>query len=193
MTSYKYLLWLMVAALVGVSCDNDDNEGDNNTGITVDMVAEQRTNSSLYSVEIYSAETPFVGYNTLYFSVVNPVTKEAVTNASLTIYPEMDMGTMKHSAPTEQPVTDTENPSFYKGAVVFIMPSGDAGSWSVQVALDINGVKDTAVVDIPQVMLPQEAKLYSFVSGTDGEKYFVSLVEPMAPKVGLNNFEVTIT
>lgn len=192
MKTYKLLLWLIVAITVNIACDDDDNGGDNKTNITVDLLVEQRSNSSLYNVEIYSTETPFVGYNTLYFAITNPVTKEYITDAAITLYPEMDMGMMKHTAPTEQPETDVDNPSFYKGAVVFIMPSGDAGSWSIEVAMEINGLQDTAIIDIPIVELPDEPKLYSFVSKADNGKYFISLINPADPMVGLNNFEITV-
>lgn len=187
-------LWLLLAfiATIGFSCDDDNNGGTTTTEITIDMVAEQLTNSGLYNVSIYSAETPFVGYNTLYFRLTNPVTKEYVTDVAISIYPEMDMGAMRHTAPTEHPELDGENPGFYKGAVVFIMPSGDAGSWSVEVAVDNNGTKDTALIDIPLVELPEAGRMYSMVSEADGGKYFISLVKPLSPKVGLNNFEITI-
>ena len=84
-----------------------------------------------YNVKMYAKDSLFVGYNNLYFKIRNTRTNEDVEQATLILNPKMDMGSMNHSSPFENPDGQAHD-GYHEGAVVFIMPSS-AGLWSLNV------------------------------------------------------------
>lgn len=144
------------------------------------------------TAQLYMSKDPFVGYNRVAVRVFETSTKRIVESVNLRFRPMMDMGTMKHTTPVENPSYDATLKA-HVGSASFIMPSGMAGSWTFElIGGPIGAVDDTAVFEI-EVGTPAEARLYSFVSAADSvSSYFVALREPMAPKIGYNDFEIMI-
>ncbi len=143
-----------------------------------------------YLIEVFSDDSLFVGYNKLYVRIKNNGTDEILNTFTVSLKPMMDMGTMQHSAPVENPAGANAD-DLYEGAVVFIMPSM-AGTWTLSVhAEDSQG--NVADIDLnPMVRMPAEARLLSFESEIDSSKLFVSLCAPLSPEVGLNDFELAV-
>ena len=141
-------------------------------------------------VELYATQSLTTGYNTLYIALLDSVSKEAIENAEITLLPLMDMGTMKHSSPVENPAQTAVNKLFGSG-IVFTMASGSMGSWTVEVAVQHGGKKGKATLPLT-VTESAKSRIKSFVSKADNSKYIVALVQPEAPKVGVNNFELAI-
>lgn len=143
-----------------------------------------------YEVNLWGETEPFVGYNELYVEVVDPSTNKMVSNMDISFMPMMDMGTMMHSAPMESP-DGPNSDGLYEGAVVFIMPS-TAGTWSLSVELSEAGGQPETVDFAPDVKAPAEARMLTFEGDINQEKLFVSLVKPMKPEVGINDYEITV-
>ena len=143
-----------------------------------------------YLIEVFSDDSLMTGYNKLYVRVKNNATEEVLNGFTITFAPMMDMGTMQHAAPVENP-GKADADGLYEGAVVFIMPS-TAGTWTLGVhAEDAQG--NVADIDlIPMVGMPAEARILSFESDIDASKLFVSLCVPRNPEVGLNDFELAV-
>src|SRR5690554_6570013 len=98
----------------------------------------------------------------------------------------MDMGNMQHSSPIEQPVFNS-NTKMYEGLVVFTMHSG-LGDWTLDV--DVNG----EIVTFPVNVLDSQTgtKYVGSYTGTDAEKYIVSLVKPFDWSVGMNDVSIMV-
>jgi len=143
-----------------------------------------------YLIEVFSDDSLFVGYNKIYIRIKNKSTDEILNNFTVSLNPMMDMGTMQHSAPVENPPGANAD-NLYKGAVVFIMPSM-AGTWTLSVhAEDSQG--NVADIDLhPIIKLPAEVRMLSFESEIDSSKLFLSLCAPQSPEVGLNDFELAV-
>lgn len=146
---------------------------------------------SRYAVALYAEEALFVGYNRLFVQVTDASTGNNVTDVNLRLMPMMDMGTMQHSAPTEQPGSANSD-GLYQGQVVFIMPSGAMGSWMLTIAVD-DGTETTDVPMMVTVAEKEDPRMLTFL-GEDAaqEKLFVSMLEPAAWEVGINPFALTI-
>ncbi len=126
-----------------------------------------------------------VGYNPVYLTLADA--SGEIRNKTITLHPEMDMHTMQHSSPVEQPVYDVSQ-GLYTGAVVFTMPSGDMGAWKLTVDAEGQLVDlDVVVADAPANTRPVGTYM-----GTDKERYSISLVQPLIPKTGLNELEILI-
>ena len=156
------------------------------------LFGEKQIPGTDLTVKMYQyTEELLVGYNRFEILVNKIGYDGAFTNAEITFKPMMDMGTMKHACPVENPVADANFENIFAGAVVFVMPSGDMGSWTLSLKVKDNETDEEGEVMLPlTISLPDEAKMKSFSIGDD--KYFVSLVEPFDPQVGINDFELTV-
>lgn len=183
MKNIQYLFTCLFVFLFA-SCKDDEN----NVIPTVDhfLVAEGKTASGK-KVKLWSAEKDLlVAYNKLYVSVQND-DSSYTGDPAVTLTPVMDMGTMKHSSPVEQPVYDAST-KLYPAGVVFSMPSGDMGSWTVTAKVDQEEV--TFPVNIKSS--PANTKYTTTFVGSDGTAYTITLVDPSGPKIGLNDLVVLV-
>lgn len=133
---------------------------------------------------LWSDASLTTGFHKLYLSVTDAGNKN-IPNATVDFQPLMDMGSMKHSSPVEQPAYNSTS-ALYEGAVVFTMPSG-THTWMVNVM--VNGEIHTIHVIIPDA----KTKLVGSYVGTDGNKYVVALIPPVKWEVGMNNLEILIS
>ncbi len=185
-TSFSYIVLLLAAVFVFSSCKKDDP-----IDPTTEMVELAHTHTaSDWHVTVYAMDSIKVGYNKLYISVKEDHDTPRLTDATVMLMPMMDMMTMSHSAPAEQPgAADADG--FYVGAVVFVMPTDPAmGTWTVTLSITRNGVTES--VDVPlEVASPAYARMRSLTAADDSSKLFLSLVAPADPIVGINDFEIT--
>lgn len=150
------------------------------------QIAEKKAAGGL-TVTLWSDNNDLiVAYNKLYLTIKNTAGAN-VADAAVTYTPVMDMKTMQHSSPVEQPSYISEK-GYYEGAVVFSMPSGEMGSWK----LTVNVNNEPLVFEIAVKPAPTKVKYTGTFIGTDGVSYSISLIQPASPKIGLNDMELLI-
>ena len=177
--------FLLIGLVVIASSCGDDDEP------TPDVVSpfQEWASASVdgINVKLLGQERFFVGYNTMMLEVFDnsdqPITGE------VKITPMMDMMTMSHSAPLEYTHGQALNAGgALEFATVFVMPSGEMGTWTVNVeVLD-------KMIEVPvEVLQPEYSRLTSFVDQVDGStKYFVAMISPKDPQVGVNDLKVAV-
>ena len=134
-----------------------------------------------HRLRLYSdQEILHVGYNRLYFEVSGK-------SNDLQFHPVMDMHTLTHSCPSIQPAFDATS-QLYEGAAVFTMPSGEMGSWTLQI--HFNGEEKSIPVQIQPAK--EQTRLVSTHQAQNGKRYVLALVDPMQPKIGLNDLSILI-
>ena len=192
MQIFKASFWILgVSLMLLISCSEDDITPTQDLNLMT--ITESVTDNNIYKVTLLSDDTLFHGYNRLYFAVEQLSDNQSVTDASINLYPEMDMITMKHSAPTENPAEMADDNNLFEAAVVFIMPDTDDMKWRLKVNVTASDMADSVWLTIPKVKSLEEPKILNFISAADSTtKYFVSLVEPVEPKVGINDFELAV-
>ncbi|TJZ54807.1 hypothetical protein FAZ15_15145 [Sphingobacterium olei] len=165
------------------SCSKDDNS---------DFLIPQKeqiastTTADETKVILWSDQPKLqVGYNPVYLSMEKA--SGGYMESAVHIHSLMDMHSMSHSSPVEQPVHNKDS-RLHEGAVVLTMPSGEMGNWTLEVAWD----SQTAVLNIEAISPPNNVKTVQTVVGKDDIRYTVSLVQPQHPKVGLNDVEFLI-
>ncbi len=156
------------------------------------LLNEKQIPGTELTMKIYQHEEKLmVGYNRFEVMLKKAGVEGDFTNAAISFNPMMDMGTMMHACPKENPVMGTNFENAFAGAVTFVMPSGDMGNWTLGVMVKDNDTGDEGEATIPvTVEMPKESRVKSFSMGDD--TYFVTMVEPYDPEVGANDFEVTI-
>lgn len=141
-------------------------------------------------LQLFSDGELQTGYEKLYAALFDSASGDRITEAVVTLKPMMNMGAMMHSAPAEDPTLFTAVDQYFPGAVVFTMP-GTADEWSVKVTAAILG--NVSTVSIPVVVTAADpARTKSFTSAINGATYFVALIQPRSPIVGINDLELAV-
>lgn len=143
----------------------------------------QVTTSGNLKVELFANDTLTAGYQKLYFKTTDASGKN-VSGEQLSFTTEMQMTSMTHSSPSEQPIYNSLS-GLYEGAAVFTMPSG-MDSWKIK--LKVNGEN----LQIPISVAPSASKTVGSYTGLDGKRYVVSLIPNKKWSVGINDLEILV-
>jgi hypothetical protein len=159
-------------------------------------VAEAVTTGSSFNVTMYETDSAFVGYNKTYFQVTDLSTGKLISQATLALHPLMNMGTMQHACPWENPTAIANPNGLFEGAVIFSM--GGVNMWSVSVDVTANGKTENAKLNILKVAATNPVQKIVVVDSVwnagvlTQTKYPISLVKSKDWQVGMNTFEITI-
>ncbi len=174
------ILFLAISIFSACKKDKDEKPAEQKIKIT-EATAQNGTKVTLWA----DKDQLTVGYNPIYLTVTNENTE--VKDAVVTVHPEMDMHTMSHSSPVEQPVYNALEGK-YAGAVVFTMPSGDMGSWKLTVEVNELNID----LNVTVANSPSNTRFVGTFTGADAERYVISLVNPLMPKTGMNDLEILV-
>ena len=182
MKNVIYVICWSLFALTMASCQKDD--GLENPLEDKMIIAEKTINAST-QVQLLADKDLVVGYQQVYVRVL----KDGKPNATdkIEFSPVMDMGTMKHGAPTSKFAFNSAVDA-YQGFVVFTMPTADNGTWAID--LKINN----ETLNFPVVIKPVATGNVPVKSFTapDNKRYILALVQPSSPKIGINDLEVMV-
>lgn len=187
-TAIAVLFTVFSAFFIGCSKDNMDGEA---VTTPKQKIGEGFAAGAAVKVELYVTAALSTGYNQLLIGLSDSATGQRIEGAQITLVPLMDMGMMKHAAPVENPSAASNAEKLFQGAVVFIMPSGSMGTWTLDVNVQVGSKQGKLTVPVT-VAEPAISRLKSFVSKADNSKFFVAYINPAAPKVGVNDMEVAI-
>lgn len=184
---YRILLPLLFSMLLLAGCSDDETTFNPTQGLL--KITEGYALGAGAKVELWGERDLFAGYNNLYFALYDSVSGKRITESHIHLNPVMDMGTMSHSCPVEEPGEDAVN-ELFPAAIMFSMPSGSMGSWTLEVNVHNhqNGLFGAALFDI-NVQSATPAAMLAF-QGESGTRYYLGykFTEPL--KVGVNAFEV---
>jgi hypothetical protein len=192
----------VIIASVAVSCDSDD-DGPAPVENPVEGLVKIREFSaagSPYTVTLYN-ESGYLqlGYTRVYFAVTDRDGR-FIDNAVLSAFPEMDMGMHKHSTPRAE-ITKVAGKALYETYYSFLMYSGQGnGKWYYDLKYTVGNVVDSvldAEIEVRNVFRPDgttERRVIQPLVANDesGQTYIVTLVEPLKPKIGVNDITAYI-
>ena len=192
----SFLVMLLSActctAILFTSCKKDTVTEINPTeGLT--KQAEGYAAGAATKVVVYTKETTiYAGYQKLYIALYDSASGNFVEDAHVKLTPNMDMGMMQHTAPFENPESTLAVNKLFPCSVSFVMASM-GGSWTVKVHVHNHSSGKGGDVVLPfTVAEPAKPRIKSFTAAHDGGQYFVSLIQPAVPKVGINDMEIAI-
>ncbi|MDP1764183.1 MAG: FixH family protein [Sediminibacterium sp.] len=186
------LIVIAITMIFIASCSkNDVPPSDPTQGLT--KLSEGYAAGAATKVEVYTKESVInTGFTKFYIALSDSVSGKRLEDAHIRLTPMMNMSTMQHSAPYENPESETAVNYLYPCSVVFTMPS-TGGSWTVKLTIHNHLTNKEGSLTIPvTVKEPTSSRLKSFIALHDGSKYFISLIEPSTPKVGINDLEIAI-
>lgn len=176
-------LRLALIALLAVfySCDSEELQPE----FEIELQEVTAYTESNYTITLYAEEEFFVGYNSLIVKVEDA--NGNLVSGEVSVKPMMHMATMSHSCPLEVSGSSLVDGRF-EFSILFVMPSGDMGSWSLD--FTINGTEVSVPVEVTS---PEQSKLVSFTSAMDeSTRYFVAYIDPKSPEVGQNDLEIAV-
>ena len=184
-------LALMATIFVGCSSDDDKNQPPTQPADQLILINSVETDAGGMLVNIYAKDSLLAQYTKIYVEVKDAATDELIKNAQVSVVPIMDMGTMVHSAPYENPESEQATNGKFEAAVVFTMP-GTTG-WELEVYVYDFGLDRDGTATIPvSVGQPDPARTHVVTPLDNGNKLVISYLLPTQPKVGVNDFEITI-
>jgi hypothetical protein len=142
---------------------------------------------------VYSLRALFTGYNEIYAVFTDSVDGSKLNNGHFRINPVMDMGTMQHSTPVENSEDSVAVNNLFKSAVVFSMP-GNSQQWNLKLFFHNhkNNKTGTGTLGV-NVTDSNPLKLKTTTLSADSNAaVLISILQPSAPKVGINDIEFTI-
>ena len=184
MCIYKCLMIVLICGMVFIGCSESSTESDPIIDLFAEMTKIGEETQDNTKIEVYLEKTPIVGYNKLYIRMIDATNNETVNSGVIQIMPMMDMGTMKHSAPFENTIRSEKHEGLFEGAVNFIM----TGIWEITIQFQNNNSEGEFTIEFE--VYPSSRVKSAF--GPDSLKYFICLVEPTKPQVGLNDLEITL-
>ena len=179
--SLKYVaLLLLVFSLY--SCKDDDSNPVKDTGKeTLNLIANKTSGD--YNFEILSEDTVLKeGHSVFYIRATDKSNNTIAKDLSVNLM--MDMGTMMHSTPFMTEVVTMNDKEYIKVDATFIMASA-GGTWFLTLK------SETKVIDARidyTVVATGKVKKFKF----EEKSYFVTLRSLDFPKVGMNEFIVSI-
>lgn len=127
-------------------------------------------------------------YTRLFVAIYDSVTNTRLSDGHLHMRPIMDMGMMVHSAPYNNPTESKPADKFWNSTAVFIM----SGTWQLELSFHnhLNNQEGEGKINL-EVAAPSIPKVKSF-KDANNQQVFFALVQPVAPKIGLNDFTVAV-
>lgn len=163
----------LVLAVVSCNTSNSDTE--------LNLIPVNSVSVQDYTFSLFGEKEPETGFNNFYWQIEK--NGDLIEPQSISIIPMMDMGEMKHSSPYTEPQTALEDSRYLKNMVVFIMPSGTMGSWSVPFEIQ------TQTGDLIEGEMPVDVKpswKLTSVRSQDDKIYFITWYAPQNPVSGNN-------
>lgn len=203
MTLNKFSYSLLLAALftvVAIGCKKKENViPDTNTPVLPVSPTDDYTKlGNAYAtgagvmVEVYGKEAAFTGYNKIYIALRDSVTNDFIESAEVKLAPKMQMATMSHAAPFENPASTAAVNKLFPATVSFIM-SSSTGTWTLGVQVQHFAGNKTGTANVViDVKDPTPMKMFSFESPVDSGKYFIGFIPPANPTTGLNDFGIVV-
>ncbi|MFU8861076.1 MAG: FixH family protein [Cyclonatronaceae bacterium] len=155
-----------------------------------DLVELALVTADNHTVTIYSEQPLDVGYHPLFIDIRRG-NGDLVSSAQITIRPVMVMTSHTHSSPVWQPETvRDEHYRLFRGAFIATMPSGDSGSWRLDI--DVTDPQTGSSFSVTADITVEQSSNVKVFTATNEERYILTWIAPESPKTGSNDLQVTL-
>ena len=182
-------IFVLIFSMNACSSDDDNNPiiADDTAGLSKIQSLENPT----HTVEIYSTTGSLQqGHNSISLRIKDKTTNSYITPSTISWMPMMHMTSMMHACPFSPITAVSGKTNLYNGYIVFQMPENATEYWDLTVKYTVNGQDFEAKAPIT---VPASAKRrVTTLTGADGVKYVLALIEPTTPKVALNDMTVGV-
>lgn len=177
---------LLTVALTSACSDLNSNE----TIDEPDLMKIGEFTDNGVTVIAYTDRPLTVGFNDIWFEVHED--GAPIENPHFHFKTMMDMGHHSHASPYGEPEhhRDDEH-NLYHGWAIFTMPSGDMGSWELQLTIHDQAHSGFEAAGIIEIDVEPSNRVKTFIT-EDESRYVLTLIGPKDPSVGMNELEVAL-
>lgn len=172
----RYCTLISLFLIFTLQCDSTNNDSPE-----LDLEPIETLTVDGVTISLFAERALQTGANQLYWKVEEA--GESLDISTMSIMPMMDMGMMQHSTPYEQPTTFDLDERYLTNNAVFIMPSGEMGTWDI--SFEIETMNGRMIIGTMPIAVNSSWRL-SNVKDQNDQMYFISWVEPFTPKSGQN-------
>ena len=187
------MLGAIVLITTLTACEEDQHSHDDTLPNTdnLTLIASGYTDAGGIEVKLWADGALEAKYTKFYVEVRDSATSELVDDAHIELAPMMDMGSMQHAAPFENPLSTDAVEGLFPCAVVFQMP-GEMG-WALTIHVHNHHGGGEGDVTFPLSVASPSVGRTSVVTANNGtDKYIISYIQPSSPQVGMNTMEVAV-
>lgn len=142
------------------------------------------------TVVAYAEKPLHIGYNEIYIEVHEDGVRFPHPHIHFT--PMMHMANHSHASPYDEPGHDREKKhDLYKAWAIFTMPSGEMGTWELQVTIHDHDHSGFEVKGIIPIVVSPSNRVSTFML-EDESRYVFTWILPESPKTGLNDLKVAL-
>ncbi len=157
---------------------------------TKDLKLVQQIENGDHTLKLFTSSGLFrVGYNKVYLQIVNK-DGSLLKNSTISWSPLMHMSTNNHSCPYSAISNASATGTLYEGYIIFQMASNSTEYWTIDFNYLVNNNSYT-VTDTVAVNEQSKQQMITFL-GADSVKYLIAMVEPQAPKTGINDMTAMV-
>ncbi len=179
--SIKYVALLLLAFTLFSCSDDETNPVKDNDDVTLNSIANKTSGD--YTYEIVSEDTELKeGHSVFYIRATDNSSNSIAKDLSVNLM--MDMGMMMHSTPFMTEVVTMNDKEYIKVDASFIMASA-GGTWFLTLKSETMSIDER--IDYT-VVATGNVKRFTY----EEKPYFVTLRSLDSPKVGMNDFTVSI-
>lgn len=186
MKLFKYILPAIFAAFF-IACSDDDEVAPINE--VQDLMKVQEISNDTHIIEVYTKSGKLVqGYNDITIRIKDKSTQTFIENASFIWKPVMHMETKTHSCPKSELLKVTAMQTVYNGYLIFQMAENETEKWDLtfNYTVNDNAYEAVGIIDVPA----STKKTVTSITGVDGVRYILALIEPQNPEVKINDMKL---
>lgn len=192
-----YFYFITIALIITSSCKKDNNLEIEDPKSSLLKISESYAIGSSTKVELWSKTELSTGYQNLFIALYDSISNKSISTAEVQIMPMMDMNMngmkMSHSSPFENPASINATNSLFPCAAVFTMPSSGAnGVWKMKVMVKKEGSSKNGLAELPLTVKQSNPERVKTITAADGSKITIAYILPTNPKVGINDFEISV-
>ena len=191
----KKLLYAMMATVLLISaCSKEAAVKPKPVSVPTIKVGESYAAGSGVKVTMYQDSKFLTKYNKVYLVLTDSVSGATISTANASLAATMVGGMMGMAmyCPVVKPAFSSST-NMYIGACVFTMASGNGmGQWDITVSVTNPSTGKMGNADFMVNVDNTTYNLTATATGTDGQSYLISLVQPSEPHVGMNTLELMV-
>lgn len=194
-----FLSLLLISTLLGgfSSCKKKSSTPEDTTEppitneLTLIKIGETYIHGAKAKAVIYANKALETGYNEIYISLLDSADGSKLNNCHVYMNPVFMEGNTSQNLPSENSNDTLAVNGYFKTAAIFTK-AGTASQCYLSLAIHNHKYNLYGQGSLGVTVVAQNPVKVTSLTGTDNSTFVISLISPVLPKVGINDFEIVL-